>query len=202
MSRCVGWDDALDGLGRQPFGMLLVFGGAAVAVVAMVVLDLVNLDHPVLNPVAHMVSYFVHARAGWLVAVVGVGAAVAAFALVLRLRRRVAVALFGVGLLVAGVVPTQPYGEWDHQSVATLVHGVAGWVAFIALPVAAWRLRRDVPVWPGAVAAGLVVVLGIGTVDVMDGPDHLGYVLGAVERALVVVELGWLVLAARVVRQR
>jgi hypothetical protein len=38
--------------------MILVLGGALAA------LALLNLDHPVLNPVEHMASYFVHGRAG------------------------------------------------------------------------------------------------------------------------------------------
>jgi hypothetical protein len=175
---------------------------AATAVVALLLLDLLNLDHPVLDPVAHMASYFVHGRAGWLIPVVGLSAAVAAFALVPRLRRRVATTVFGVGLLVAGLVPTQPYGQWDQQSLATIVHGIGGWAAFVAIPVAAWRLRRDAPVWPGLVAAGCAALLAVGTLEVMgDGPDHLGYVLGLVERLLLVAELTWLVLAARAVRR-
>jgi len=183
-------------------GMILVLIGAVTAVVALVLVDLLNLDHPVLNPIEHMVSYFVHGRAGWLVAVVGLSIALAAFALVPHLRRRVAVVVFGVGLLVAGLVPTQPYGQWDDQSLATIVHGIGGWAAFVAIPVAAWRLRRDAPTWPGVVAAVLVVLLAAGTADLMgDGPDHLGYVAGLVERLLVVAELTWLVLAARAVRR-
>jgi hypothetical protein len=179
--------------------MIPVLGGALVALGSMLLLDLVNLD--VFDPVAVMVSYYVHARAGGLVTLVGLGCAVAAFALVPRLRRPGAVAVFGAGMLVAGLVPTQPFGQWDHQSVATVVHGIGGWAAFVAIPVAAWRSRREVPGWPGAVAAAMVVLLAIGTVDAMDGPDLLGHVLGLVERVLVVAELTWLVLAAWVVRQ-
>jgi hypothetical protein len=180
--------------------MILVVGGACAALCALLCLDLLNLGHPVLDPVAHMASYFVHARGGWLIVVVGVGCAVAAFALVPRLRRgpAVAVALFGGGLLVAGVVPTQPYGDWSGPSAATLVHGTGGWVAFLALPVAAWLARREVPVWPGLVAAVLVALLAVGTVEVLDGPDHLGHVLGLVERLMIVADLGWLVAAAAV----
>lgn len=181
--------------------MILVLGGALVALGALLLIDLLNLDHPVLDPVAAMVSYYVHARAGWLVIVVALGCAVAAFALVPRLRRPGAVVVFGAGLLVAGLVPTQPYGQWDHQSVATGVHGLGGWAAFVAIPVAAWRSRRDVPVWPGAVAAALVVLLAAGTVDAMDGPDHLGHGLGLVERLLIVAELTWVALAAWTVRR-
>jgi hypothetical protein len=181
-------------------GMVLI--PAAIAVVALVLLDLLNLDHPVLDPVEHMASYFVHARAGWLLPVVALSAAFAAFALVPHLRRRVAVAVFGAGFVIAGLVPTQPYGQWDHQSLATLVHGVAALVAFAAIPVAACRLRRDVPAWPGLVAAACAVVFAVGLADVLgDGPDHVGYVVGLVERLLLVAELTWLVLAARAVRR-
>jgi len=181
--------------------MFLVPLGAAVAVGAMVLLDLLNLDHPVLDPVAHMVSYFVHGRAGWLVAVIGIAAATAAFVFAAQVRRRGAVLVFGAGLLVAGLVPTQPYGQWEQFDTATLVHGAAGWAAFVAVPVAAWRLRKDVPWWPGLAAGVLVVLLGAATLDVMDGPDHLGDLAGLFERLLLVAELGWLVLASRTVRQ-
>lgn len=184
--------------------MILVLGGALAGLGALLLLDLLNLDHPVLDPVAHMASYFVHARAGWLITVVGLGCAVAAFALVPRLRRgpAIAVTLFGAGVLIAGVVPTQPYGDWSGPSTATLVHGVAGWLAFLALPVAAWLARRAVPWWPGLVSAGLVVVLGAGTVEVMDGPDHLGHVLGLVERLMIAADVGWLVAGAATLRGR
>ncbi|HEX6353721.1 DUF998 domain-containing protein [Actinophytocola sp.] len=182
--------------------MILVYLGVATSLAALLLVDLLNLDHPVLYPAAHMASYFVHARAGWLVTVLILAGAVAAFALLPHLRRRAAVAVFGAGLVVAGLVPTQPYGQWDDQSLATLVHGIGGWAAFVAIPVAAWRLRRDVPAWPGLVAAVLVVLLAVGTVEVMgDGPDHLGHVAGLVERLLLVAELGWLVLAARTLRR-
>jgi hypothetical protein len=181
--------------------MILVPVAAAVAVGAMVLLDLLNLGRSELDPVAHMVSFFVHERAGWLVAVVGVAAAVGAFALAPKVRPRGGVLVFGVGLLIAGLVPTQPYGQWDTFGTATLVHGIGGWAAFVALPVAAWRLRRDVPVWPGAVAGVLVGLLAIATLDAMDGPDHLGLLGGLIERLMVVAELGWLVLASRTVRR-
>ncbi len=184
--------------------MIVVIGGACAALGALLCVDLVNLDHPVLDPVAHMVSYFVHARAGWLIAVVGLGCALAAFATVPRLRRgpAIAVACFGAGLLVAGIGPTQAYGDWSGPSVATLVHGIGGWTAFVAVPVAAGRARRDVPPWPGFLAAALAVVLAVGTVEVMDGPDHLGHVLGLVERLMIVADLAWLVLCAATTRGR
>jgi hypothetical protein len=184
--------------------MFFVVGGVVAALGALLCLDLVNLDHPVLDPVAHMASYFVHGRAGWLLVIVGVGCAVAAFSMASRLRRgaAVAVVVFGAGLLVAGLVPTQAYGDWSGPSVATLVHGIAGWSAFLALPVAAWLARRSVPWWPGLLAAGLVVVLAVGTVEVMDGPDHLGHVLGLVERLMIVADLGWLVVGAATLRGR
>jgi hypothetical protein len=184
--------------------MVLALGGAVAALGALLLLDLLNLGHPVLDPVAHVVSYLVHARAGWLLAVVGAGCAVAAFAVVPRLRRgpAVAVAVFGAGLLVAGLVPTQPYGDWSGPSVATLVHGLGGWVGFLALPVAAWLARRDVPWWPGLVSAGLVVVLAVGTVEVVDGPDHLGHVLGLAERLMIAADLVWLVAGAATLRGR
>ncbi|GAB1508951.1 DUF998 domain-containing protein [Actinophytocola sp. KF-1] len=184
--------------------MILTVSGACAALAALLCVDLLNLDHAVLDPVAHMASYFVHARAGWLITVVGLGCALAAFAVVPRLRRgpAIAVAVFGAGLLVAGVVPTQAYGDWSGPSAATVVHGLGGWLAFLALPVAAWLARRDVPWWPGLVSAGLVVVLAVGTVEVMDGPDHLGHVLGLAERLMIVADLGWLVLCAAATRGR
>jgi hypothetical protein len=181
--------------------MKLVYAGVAASVTALLLLDLLNLDHPVLDPVAHMASYFVHARAGWLLTIFAVACAAAALALVPHLRRRVALGVFAAGLLVAGFVPTQPYGQWDDQSLATVVHGIAGWAAFVAIPVAAWRSRRDVPAWPGLAAAVLAVLLAAGTVEMMgDGPDHLGHVAGLVERLLLAAELTWLLLAARAVR--
>jgi hypothetical protein len=183
--------------------MVLVLGGVFAALGALLLLDLLNLDHPVLDPVQHMASYLVHGQAGWLLVVVAVGGAVAAFAAVPRLwwAPATAVTVFGLGLLVAGIVPTQPYGDWSF-SAASLVHGVAGWAAFLALPVAAWLVRREVPWWPALVSGALVVVLAVGTAEVMDGPDHLGHVLGLVERLMIVADLGWLVACVATLRER
>ncbi len=188
--------------------MGLVLFCAVVGFGAIVLLDLRNLGHPVLDPVADMASYFVHADGGWLIVLAGVGCAFAAFATVpaVRAQRAVAVAvsLFGVGFLVAGLVPTQPYGDWDAPpSTATLVHGAAGWLAFLALPTAAWLLRGGPPAarWLAGVASASLVLLAVGTVEVMDGPDHLGHVLGLLERLMIAADLGWLVVVARA-RQR
>lgn len=189
--------------------MNLTIIGAAAGLAGLLLVDLLNRDHPELDPVGDMASYFVHGRAGWVLVVALLCWAAATFAVLPVLRgHRVGAALvglFGTGVAVAAVVPTQPAGNWDAPvSAATLVHGVAGWVAFVVLPVAAWLVNRR---WRGlplararsmlmVTAAALLVLTAVGTVEVMDGPDHLGHVLGLLERAMVVADVGWLVAAS------
>ncbi len=196
-----------------------VVTGLILPLVGFAVADLINPDW---SPAEAMISHYVHApHGGWLIPVGTLVMAVASGALTWLAAAytrggRVGLALLGVwtaGLLVAGVFPTDPPGQWDRPStMASTLHGVAALLAFSALTAAAVVLsrvwRRD-PRWR-AVAGGLAVTATLSVVafgffmmtfvDVMGGPSLAvgpwATVTGLAERVMVWVYIGWLAVAA------
>ncbi|MFF7814695.1 DUF998 domain-containing protein [Streptomyces sp. NPDC007945] len=192
----------------------VVVTGIGAAVAGIVAADLLN---PGYSPVTEVISRYVNGTAGWLVTTALLLVAGASGLLLALLRRagapragRWAVAVWTVGVLVAGVFPADPPGRWSRPSTSDLVHGTAAAPAFLALPVAAlllhrWLARRR----PGAarlLRAALVAswvstaVLLVCLVDVMDGPS-LGTAavptfVGLVERVAFGAALAWVALAA------
>ncbi len=189
--------------------------GTAIGVCASIaVADLVN---PQYQPISETVSRYVNGNAGWLIsaAILGMGLA---SALVHGLLRRVPghrwgkwlLALWTAGVLVAGVFPADPPGQWSRPSTSEMTHGMAAWLAFASFPVAAVLLSRPLAarwvkgrqwLWGAAISSVLgTVALAVFLADVMDGPSlGIGAVptlLGLVERLLIAVNLLWLALAA------
>ncbi|MFC3499805.1 DUF998 domain-containing protein [Micromonospora krabiensis] len=183
-----------------------------------------------LNPqwswLEHMASYFVHGRAGWLITVTGVSLA-AASAVLIRLAvassrgGRGGLWLLGVwaaGMLVAGVFPADPPGQWDRPpSTVGSIHGVGGLAAFLALPVAAvllnraWQrdarwlpVARALRLTTAAVVAAFVVFV-VTWIDVMVGPTlsvgSTPTVVGLTERVMLWADVGWLAVAAMGLRR-
>ncbi|MBW4701123.1 MULTISPECIES: DUF998 domain-containing protein [unclassified Micromonospora] len=183
-------------------------GGLVLPLVGFAVADLINPDW---SPVETMISHYVHApHGGWLVPLGTLSMAVASGTLTWLAAGytrggRTGLALLGVwtvGLLVAGVFPTDPPGQWDQPpSIAGTLHGIAALLAFTTLPVAAAVLsrvwRRD-PRWR-PVAGGLAVTAASSVVtcalfmitffDVMGGPSLAvgawSTVTGLAERVMV-----------------
>ncbi|MEV5969323.1 DUF998 domain-containing protein [Streptomyces sp. NPDC051921] len=194
--------------------MLLLAAGCA----AMVAVDVLN---PQFSPVSETVSRYVHGSAGWLIttALLAIGSASAVVAVqvgrlpggpVVRRVARGALAVWAGGVLVAGFFPADPPGRWSRPSMSEMVHGTAAFPAFVALPLAALLLRRQLTArWPAARKALFAVTtasvvataaLAVCLIDVMDGPS-LGVgsaptLVGLVERLVITVDLAWLTLAA------
>lgn len=113
---------------------------------------------------------------------------------------------FGVGLLVAAAVPTDPVGA-PGLSLSGYVHRYASVAAFLCLPAGSWRLaprlRADTR-WHGVPARirRLVIASGICLLGMYYVAYPGGRVLiGLVERVLLAVEVGLLaVLAVRLHR--
>lgn len=174
------------------WGIVALLGVSAAAIV---VADAIN---PEVDPAGEMVSRYVNFTAGWLitVALLGIGVASAGVTWLVRAGAgRIALGCWAVGVLVAGVFPADPPGQWDRASTSDMVHGAAAWTAFAVFPVAAVLLGRTRALrWLAVVSAVTTVVFAVFMIDVMDGPSMAG--IGAVERALILVNLVWLAIAA------
>lgn len=204
-----------------PRAVVTMLAATAAAIAAADVLN------PQYSPVSETVSRYVNGTAGWLItlAILCMGAASAV--LVGQLGRltgqaapvagasarrigRWALAAWAAGVLVAGVFPADPPGQWSNPSTSELVHGMSAWLAFAAFPVAALLLTRALAArWPagrlalaGCAAASILTTgaLAVFLADVMGGPS-LGIgetptLVGLVERLVVAANLAWLGLAA------
>jgi hypothetical protein len=134
---------------------------------------------------------------------------------------RAGLTLLGVwtaGLLVAGVFPADPPGQWDQRpTMAGTLHGLAALLAFTALPAAAVvlsRVWRRNPRWR-PVAGGLAVAAALSVAafvlfmitffDVQGGPalavGPWSTVTGLAERVMVWAYAGWLAVAAAGLRR-
>ncbi|MFE5795021.1 DUF998 domain-containing protein [Streptomyces sp. NPDC056503] len=191
-----------------------VVAGVGAAVAAIAAADLLN---PRYSPVTEVVSRYVNGTAGWLVTTALLLVAGASGLLLVLLRRagapragRRALGVWTVGVLVAGVFPADPPGQWGRPSTSDLVHGTAATPAFLALPLAAlalhrWLARR-VPRGAKALRAVLVAslvstgVMLVCLVDVMDGPSlgtaAVPTLVGLAERIALGTALLWVALAA------
>lgn len=170
-----------------------LFGLAAVCVAAL------HLLRPDLSPVGRRLSEYAIGRHGWLmlVAFCALGAGLLALAAALARERPRAVAVLAaaaaVGMVVSGLVPTEP----GATTAAELVHSRASALATLALLVAAaWRSLAH-PQHP--LAGGLAVAavgLGLASPLLHDSP-----VTGLSQRALWAVLLAWLLVTAARLRR-
>ncbi|MFF8810364.1 DUF998 domain-containing protein [Streptomyces omiyaensis] len=186
--------------------LALIAGGA----LAMTAVELLN---PGQDPVSEVLSRYVHGTAGALLPAALLAVAAASAVLAVRLRGgagRIAVAVWALGILVAGVFPADPSGRHHRPSASELVHGNAAFLAFAALPVAALLLRRTLTAarprlrtaLTALTAASLLgtAALAVFLADVMDGGPSLGLggaptLLGLVERIVLAADLGWVAVA-------
>jgi hypothetical membrane protein len=206
-----------------------VLGALTLPLIGFAVADLIN---PEQSPTEAMISHYVHApRGGWLIPTGVLIMAVASGTLTWLVAAytrggrfgRALLGAWAAALLVVGVFPADPPGQWDQPpTMAGALHGVAGLLAFSVLPAAAVLLsrvwRRD-PRWH-PVARALVVAAALSVAafvlfmitffDVQGGPS-LGVgpwstVAGLAERVMVWAYVGWLAVAAaglrRIARQR
>ncbi|RIV39443.1 DUF998 domain-containing protein [Micromonospora radicis] len=107
------------------------------------------------------------------------------------------------GLLLAGLVPTNPPGT--EMGTAAYLHRYASVVAFLALPVAGWLLAARLPAESGArrwlrVLTVASLVLAAAQVWSAYPGDRAFY--GLIERALILTEVALLVLVASTLLRR
>ncbi|NUT44216.1 MAG: DUF998 domain-containing protein [Thermoactinospora sp.] len=181
-----------------------VITGSLVGALAFALSDIVNTG---MSPVEETVSRFVNTDAGWLVTV-GLLAIAAGSAVLTAMVARAGLSRLGTGLLavwsagilVAAIFPADPPGRWDDPSLSETVHGLAAWVALLALMIAAIVITRALPRDPVLLAMTVAVVVGlllflITLVDAM-ATRSLPPLLGVTERIALAADLGWLVVAA------
>jgi Protein of unknown function (DUF998) len=153
---------------------------ALVAALDLLVLGLLQLVSPEVDPVSRPVSEYALGDFGWLATIRTLAEGVAAIALAMALRRERAAALLlvVVGLLKLAIplfpvdalgMPATPAGQ---------MHNVLGNVTFFLFPLAALLLFRALRRRGSRLAPGIAVVLAIATVGVLVGNAVGGVRLG------------------------
>ena len=177
---------------------------------------------PDLSPIDDAMSYYMNGRLGWMFGLglvcLGGGSLCIAYGLHVLLSSTrpwlgsLLFALWGAGAVIGGLFPPDPRGHWDAPpSVAGMIHGGAAMVAFIAFPAAAVLLSRRIT--SSAVSFGWTRLLGpvawlsaacLCVFFFCLAPAILAnrapYVLGLVERLLVVLYVVWIIAAGRGVK--
>ena len=167
---------------NKQWGVLVALG---VSTVAFAAADLLT---PEYDPLQQPVSRYVNGGFGWLTTVAILSLGLASAVLVWLLPRSAVLGVWAAGVLVAGVFPADPPGNYAYPSMSEVIHGTAALVAFAVFPLAAQLMRRG---WPVAVSALLTVAFAVFMVDVVDGPD-LPPLLGLAERLLIGANIVWL----------
>ncbi len=195
--------------GTRKNGVLAI---AAIAVAALLaVVGHAGVDG--LDPVSVTVSDYAVSDSGGAIHVAMLLLAVGSAVLIPALRRpgpprgrrdtarvgaaQLLLAAWAGGLLLAGLVPTNPPGT--EMGTAAYVHRYASVVAFVALPVAGWLLATHLPANPRAarwlrILAAASLFLAAAQVWSAYPGDRALY--GLIERALIVTEVALLTLLA------
>ncbi|WP_100444823.1 DUF998 domain-containing protein [Glycomyces xiaoerkulensis] len=187
--------------------------GALAAAAAITAADVAN---PQFDFIAVTASRYVNGNAGWLIptalVLISASSALVAWRPAPTRPNRAGIAALLVcaaGFAVAAVFPADPPGQWDRPSTAEMVHGLAGWTAFLAFPIAAVLSARSDRAAAGPrravlAATGFSVVttavFAVVLVDTMDGPSirfgSAESLVGLSERLALGADLAWLVVAA------
>ncbi|MFI7023264.1 DUF998 domain-containing protein [Micromonospora sp. NPDC049900] len=187
----------------------LVLGGIALAALLAVIGHAGVED---LDPLSLTVSDYAVSESGGAIHLAMLTLAVASAGLVLGLRRsgaptgtgrgrlgtaQVLLAAWAGGLLLAGLVPTNPPGT--EMGTAAYVHRYASVVAFLALPLAGWLIATQLPAT--ARTARLLRTLTIASLLLAAAmvwsayPGDRAY-YGLIERALILAEVALLTVLA------
>ena len=175
---------------------LLAHVAAVAAALDLLVLGLLHLVSPEVDPVSRPVSEYALGDFRWLATIRTLAEGVAAIALAMALRRERAAALLlvVVGLLKLAIplfpvdalgMPATPAGQ---------MHNVLGNVTFFLFPLAALLLFRALRRRGSRLAPGIAVVLAIATVGVLVGNAVGGF--GLAQRAYLILSALWLLFAA------
>jgi len=115
--------------------------------------------------------------------------------------------VWAIGAIMGGLFPPDPPGHWDEPpSVSGMIHGVVALIALLAFSPAAWLLSRRLAVLPHKrlnarllESLAILSALCLLTFFVCLMPvfaNRAPYALGLVERVLLALNVGWLVIAA------
>jgi hypothetical protein len=172
---------------------------AVVAAVDLLVLGLLHVVSPEVDPLSRPVSEYALGDFRWLATTETLAEGVAAIALAMALRRERAAALllvvFGLLKLAMPLFPVDALGM--PATPTGLMHNVLGNLTFFLLPLAALLLFGALRRRGSRLAPGIAVVLAIATVGVLVG-NAVG-VLGLAQRAYLILCALWLLVAARAV---
>jgi hypothetical protein len=194
------WDDSVH---------LAPVVAAAAAVANLLLLGLLHLISPEVDPLTRPVSEYALGDFGWLAAtrtvVEALGVIALAVSLLLeravtppvRLVRAAALILLVVGLLKLAMplFPVDPLGT--PSTSAGQIHNVLGNLTFFLYPLAALLLSGAFARMGSRLVPACSVVLAVATVGVLIG-NAVG-VLGLAQRVYLILSAIWLLLAARAV---
>jgi len=169
---------------------------AAAAIVDLLVLGLLHLVSPEVDPVARPVSEYALGDFGWLATIRTLAQGIGPIALAVALRReRVgALLLLVVGLLKLAM-PLFPVDALGTPATsAGQVHNLLGNVTFFLFPVAALVLIRPLRRRGSRLAPPVAVALAIATAGVLVAYAVGGF--GLAQRAYLVLCALWLLIAA------
>jgi hypothetical protein len=172
----------------------------AIAVGAMGALHVVQRG---LDPLREPVSFYVHGHGGHLLSVAlgsfGAAAVILAFAAAIPARARGSLAVFGTGMLITAIAPSDPWFPWEARPSATgMVHAATAVIAPLFLLDAMFasvpRRNRVGSVVMRGLAAGYFAGVGGAGVSLLAGlvldiaPPWVGFA----ERVLAFSAVGWL----------
>ena len=177
---------------------------AAAAVVNLLILGLLHVVSPEVDPVTRPVSEYALGEFRWLATTrtlaEGVGAIALAVALLLqrpvalRVERAAALLLLLIGLLKLAM-PLFPVDAMGTPATsAGQIHDVLGNVTFFLFPLAALMLFRALGRMGSRLAPAIAVVLAVATVGVLVGNAIGGF--GLAQRAYLALSAVWQLLAA------
>jgi len=171
---------------------------ALAAAVNLLVLGLLHVVSPEVDPMTRAVSEYALGDFGWLATIGTVAEGVGAIALAVAWGERAAdllLLVFGLMKLAMPLFPVDALGA--PATNAGRVHSVLGILTFILFPLAALLLFGALRRMGSRLAPGIAVVLAIATVGVLVG-NAVG-VFGLVQRAYLVLCALWLLCAAAAV---
>ena len=169
---------------------------ASAAVVDLLVLGLLHVVSPEVDPVARPVSEYALGDFGWLATIRTLAQGVGPIALAVALRRERVGALLlvvvGVLKLAMPLFPVDPLGA--PATGTGQMHNLLGTLTFFLFPVAALVLYRALRRRGSRLAGPVAVVLAIATVGVLVAGAIGGF--GLAQRAYLALCAVWLLLAA------
>ncbi|HYP18148.1 MAG TPA: DUF998 domain-containing protein [Opitutus sp.] len=182
----------------------------AALVLAVVAMTALHVLGRTLDPIRAPISFYVHGAYGWLLpfALAAFGAAAVSLSLPgnrLRLstRSRAALALFGAGMILTAIIPSDRWFPWEATPTwSGLVHAGAAIVAPLLLLAPMIGLARRSTRRPRAARLLLVTYVGgllSSGVSLLAGLllDSSPPLIGLGERLLALGAVAWLALCAR-----